>query len=250
MRYVPALLILLLAGCATPIKEVTGLRPVEPELVSGRVDVPNPSAKVTLSVGEIMLVSGESPASRRYQSIRIDPQPELVVEHKTRTFRFPLESGPYKLVARSDQGELYLSPIRIGSPSAHGGLFVPKGQDSATQFMWWWYSPSSRSDHVPASVYSVPLPRPVVVSRGQYSESERGNAPSGPVATLTYAGVASGQIKFAYKEFTASGMARPAFTQEVSLDYVPGEIYAYKDARFIVHEADRTHIVYTLLNGL
>lgn len=241
MRYVLALLILLLAGCATPIKEVKGLRTVEPELVLGQV---------TLNIGEIMLVSGKSPASMRFQSISIDPQPELVVEHKTRTFRFPLDSGPYKLVGRSDKGEFYLNPNPIGSPLAHGGLFVPTGHDAATEFLWWWYASGYHTDHVPGSVYSVPLPRPIEIDRGEYLGSHRPNALSSPVATLTYAGVASGQIKFAYKEFTSSGMARPAFTQEVSLDYVPGETYAYKDARFIVHEAGKTHIVYTVLSGL
>lgn len=70
------------------------------------------------------------------------------------------------------------------------------------------------------------------------------------MSTLSYAGVSGGQIKFSYKEFTAEGLARPAFTQEVSFDYAPGETYGYKNARFVVHEAGNTQIAFTLLSHL
>jgi hypothetical protein len=62
--------------------------------------------------------------------------------------------------------------------------------------------------------------------------------------------VAAGQIRFAYKEFTAEGLARPAFTQEVILDYKLGGTYAYKNAQFIVEKADSTKITFTLLRPL
>jgi len=77
-----------------------------------------------------------------------------------------------------------------------------------------------------------------------------GQEVSGPSATLTYAGVAADQIRFAYKKFSKKGMATPAFTQEVILDYKPGGTYTYKGAQFIVEKADSTHISFTILRPL
>lgn len=160
-----------------------------------------------------------------------------------------MAAGPYKLVAESDRGKFYRALRPVGSRAAYVGLVVPGGSNEATDFFWWWFA-SDRDDSIPRSVYSVPLPNPVAVDRGEYLQPVGSGAVSGPTATLTYAGVAGGQIRFVYKEFTSTGMARPAFTQEVSLDYQPGETYAYKTARFVVHEAGSTHILYTLLEGL
>jgi hypothetical protein len=71
-----------------------------------------------------------------------------------------------------------------------------------------------------------------------------------PRETLTYAGVAGGQIRFVYKEFTKEGLARPAFTQEVNLDYKAGGTYTYKSASFKVYSADSTHINFEVITPL
>ena len=206
-------------------------------------------------MGEVMLEAGEydyRPPSNKFPAITIDPQPDLEVQHRRHVFYFPLKAGPYKLVAESSQGKFYRYIRPIGSRKAYGGLFIPTGRKVATDFFWWWYSRELDEGFVPTNVYSVPLPDPIEVAETEYLEPRDGSVgrSSGSTATLTYAGVAGGQIRFVYKEFTERGMARPAFTQEVILDYNPGGTYAYKDARFIVHEAGTTHILYTLLEGL
>ncbi len=71
----------------------------------------------------------------------------------------------------------------------------------------------------------------------------------GFVSTLTYLGMASGKILFSYREFI-DGMARPAFSQDIQLDYRPGQTYSYKAARFIVHEASIEKLDMTLLNTM
>ena len=57
-------------------------------------------------------------------------------------------------------------------------------------------------------------------------------------------------IRFVYKEFTKDGLARPAFTQEVNLDYKAGGTYTYKNASFKVYSADSTHINFEVINPL
>lgn len=255
MLGIVAAIALVCVGCASDIGSMRGLSPIEPELVPGQLHEPDPLARTRAEVGDVMLEAGEfdyKPPSNRFPAITIDSQPELEVEHRRHVFRFPLRSGPYKLVAESSRGAFYRYIMPIGSRKAYGGLFVPTGQDRATDFFWWWYGPNVNDDFVPANVYSAPLPKPIEVTHTEYLEPREGSVgrSSGPTATLTYAGVARGEIKFVYKEFTSGGSARPAFTQEVSLDYRPGETYAYKDARFVVHEAGTTHILYTLLEGL
>ncbi|NEZ02958.1 hypothetical protein G4Y73_02205 [Wenzhouxiangella sp. XN201] len=247
--------VLICVSCASDIGSMRGLSPVDPDFVPGQLHEPDPLTRSRAEVGDVMLEAGEfdyRPPSNKYPAITIDPQPELEVEHKRHVFRFPLKAGPYKLVAESSQGKYYRYLTPFGSRKAYGGLFVPTGQDVATDFFWWWYARDRDEDLVPANVYSVPLPNPVEVTHTEHLEPRDGSRgrSSGPTATLTYAGVAAGEIRFVYKEFTERGMARPAFTQEVILDYNPGETYAYKSARFVVHEAGTTHILYTLLEGL
>ena len=66
--------------------------------------------------------------------------------------------------------------------------------------------------------------------------------------TLTYLGVSGGKIRFSYDEFSGE-LARPAFKQEIELDYAPEQPYAYKNARFVVHEATPMGIRYSLLQN-
>lgn len=242
---------ILLAGCgASEVRNSTGLSPVEPEFVESSMARPDPLARSRASVGDVMLTAGEfdyQPESHLYKSIRIQSQPDLEVQHRRSTFRFPLSSGPYKLVAETQNAEFYQFITRIGEPRSYGGLVVPFGTNQATEFFWWW---AAHGPKVPVNVYSVPLDEPINVEHTEYRQPLGRTAASVATSTLTYAGVAGRQIKFVYKEFTERGMARPAYTQEVSLDYQPGETYAFRDARFIVHEAGTTHIIYTLLAGL
>ena len=63
--------------------------------------------------------------------------------------------------------------------------------------------------------------------------------------TITYLGMVDGQLKFVYKEFDDKYI-RQAFTQEFSFEYKPEFEYAFKTARFVVHEADATSVVFTV----
>jgi hypothetical protein len=71
----------------------------------------------------------------------------------------------------------------------------------------------------------------------------------GFVSTITYLGVASNQLRFSYREFN-NQVARAAFTQEFAMDYKPGGTYSFKEASWVVHEADNQKIDFTLISHM
>lgn len=239
---------LALAACATELRSVRLGEAVEPEVIPGKIFVPS---KSKANVGDVMLTAGEyskEASSSKLEAFRVNNSTITRTKHKTKMFEFSIPAGDYRLRSRTQEGSYYSSPTSFSAlnndtRTGYGGLFVPNGETEATDFYWSW-SPNAWS------VYQAKLTSPISGSIGESIIYLKDQESSGPRATLTYAGVAAGQIRFVYKEFTKDGMARPAFTQEVSLDYKPGSTYAYKDAQFIVEKADLTHISFTLLRPL
>lgn len=242
-----------LSGCASDVQLQNGLRAVAPELVTGKLLAPDPLTPTIANVGDVMVSSGEFvlvPDSRVFKAAEVAAGTTVTIKHKLRTWRYPLRAGKYKLVAETEEGRFFQSigAVYGKGPVAYGGIFVPNESPSAaTEFYWTWTPPGM---YVAGRVFTANLERPLPVTYGEHVETESGGAYSGATETLTYLGVAGGAIRFAYKEFTPDGHAKAAFTQEVALDYRPGETYVYRSARFIVHEAGPTHVKYTLLSGL
>lgn len=238
---------LVLTACTTQLRSVRLGIPVDPEVIPGKVFVPS---KSTANVGDVMLTAGEylkEASAFRLETFCVKKSTITSVEHKIKTFKFSIPAGNYRLRNRITGGSYYSAPASFsglkGTKRGYGGLFVPNKTSEATEFYWSW-SPYKHS------VYQAKLTSPISGNTGESTFHLNDQESSGPRATLTYVGVAGGQIHFAYKEFTEEGLARPAFTQEVSLDYKPGGTYAYKDAQFIVEKADSTHISFTLLHPL
>ena len=161
---------------------------------------------------------------------------------------FIIEPGDYVLENQGNEGAYYKKasgPIR-GSRESYGGLFVPKDSLEATELYWTWgNNPKERG------IYLAKLATPIkgiIETRNSTLNDSVGSRL--PKSTITYAGVANGQIRFVYNQFTDKGYIKPAFTQEVSLDYKPNSIYGYKSARFKVYKADSTHINYEVIEPL
>ena len=240
---------LMLAACATDLRTEHLGQQVQAELIPGKLFVPN--KQTIANVGDVMFTAGEyskEPTSSKLESFRVKQNTTTQVKHKASIFEFSIPAGDYRLRSVSEDGNYYSSPTAFSAlnddtRTGYGGLFVPKGSLDATEIYWNWNPGLS-------NVYQAKLTAPISGTLADSIIYLNDQESSGPRATLTYAGVAAGQIRFVYKEFTKDGLARPAFTQEVSLDYKPGGDYAYKDAHFIVEKADSTHIRFTLLRPL
>lgn len=236
-----------LTACSTELRSVRLGIQIEPEVIPGKVFVPS---KSVASVGDVMLTAGEylqESSGHRLETFRIEESTRTSVKHKLKTFEFSIPAGDYRLHSKRVGGKYYSAPEYFpdlkGTDVGFGGVFVPNEALQATEFYWNW-----RPDMLKA--YQAKLTTPISGSFGESIVYQNDAEVSGPRATLTYVGVAAGQIRFAYKEFTQKGYARPAFTQEVILDYKPGGTYAYKNAKFTVEQASSTTINFTLLQPL
>jgi hypothetical protein len=237
---------LALSACSSQLRSVQLGGIVEPEVMPGKIFIPS---KSVANVGDVMLTAGEylkESSTIKVETFNVEKSTITDIKHKMSSFEFTIHEGDYRLRSRTPLGSYYSAPVLRGlngTQTGYGGLFVPLDTSEATELYWNW-RPNA------FSAYQAKLALPI---KGTIKESiiplNDGDA-SGPRATLTYVGVAAGQIRFAYKEFTESGLARPAFTQEVILDYKQGGTYTYKDARFTVEKADSTQITFTLLQPL
>ena len=64
---------------------------------------------------------------------------------------------------------------------------------------------------------------------------------------LIYNGKVDNSIRFTYREFTGTGMARDAFTQDVQYDLGEGAVIGFKGARLEILEATNRQIKYRVL---
>ncbi len=238
---------LVLSACSSQLRNIKLATPIEPEVILGKVFVP--SKKNIANVGDVMLTTGEyskGATGLRLEAFHVAENTTTSVKHKMTVFEFSIPAGDYRLQSRVTDGSYYSAPAPFhglnGTKKGYGGVFVPSESSKATEFYWSWRP----VEMVGLKAYQAKLTSPISGSTRESIVYLKDQKISGPRATLTYIGVAAGQIRFAYKEFTKEGFARPAFTQEVILDYKLGGTYAYKSARFTVEKADSTQIIFTL----
>lgn len=250
----PALLLVIpfslaFTGCTSQITR--GILPTKviPEVIPGKVFIPN--QYTTTNVGDVMFTAYEyakDSTTLKHKVFYVKERANIEVKHKSKRFIFIIDPGHYILENQGDEGSYYKKtpgPIR-GNRESYGGLFVPKDSSEATELYWTWKdNPKERG------IYLAKLATPikgVIETRTSTLHDSVGSRL--PKATITYAGVANGQIRFVYNQFTDEGYIKPAFTQEVGLDYKPNGIYGYKSARFKVYKADSTHINYEVIKPL
>tara|TARA_R110002167_G_scaffold113992_2_gene287434 strand:+ start:479 stop:1240 length:762 start_codon:yes stop_codon:yes gene_type:complete len=240
-------LMLAVTSCTTELRSQRLGETINPEVIPGKIFIP---FKSSANVGDVMLTAGEyskEATGLRTEAFNVKENTTTQVKHKASSFEFSLPAGDYRLHSKVAGGKYYSAPEPFtglnGTRRGFGGLFVPNGASEATEFYWNWVPDVQ-------NCYQAKLVSPINGNIGKSIVYLKDQENSGPRATLTYAGVASGQISFVYKEFTEGGLARPAFTQEVSLDYVPNGTYSYKDALFTVENANSILINFTLQNPL
>ncbi|MGQ0799890.1 MAG: hypothetical protein ACT4NL_07230 [Pseudomarimonas sp.] len=197
----------------------------------------------TANVGDYMTSTVQFAIRKGFNTPR-----DIVARDEGRDWTFTAPAGTYVLAGESDEGQFYSARDGLGSTTdpAYGGVFIPANTNTITAIVLHWV-PWAQLGERGFSVYEASVGTPVTVPE---IKTVMEPVSSGMWSTLSYLGVSGGQIKFAYKEFTADGLARDAFTQEVTFDYKPGETYGYKHARFVVHEAGTTEITFTLMSHL
>ncbi len=246
-----------LSGCATQVKKADFGTIVEPQGIFF-------STKKIVNVGDVMLHDREYSKDKtrsQIQTFIITDSSTASVQHKKHTFTFSIPAGEYLLHSKNSEGNFYaaIQPFTglKNTRNGYGGVFVPYASSEATEFYWSWV-PNVASAH--QAKLLTPIHGTIGKTISSLSENLSKTVSSSnyksdyilamPRETLTYAGVAGGQIRFVYKEFTKDGLARPAFTQEVNLDYKAGGTYTYKNASFKVYSADSTHINFEVINPL
>ena len=246
-----------LSGCATQVKKADFGTIVEPQGIFF-------STKKIVNVGDVMLhdrAYSKDKTRSQIQTFIITDSSTASVQHKKHTFTFSIPAGEYLLHSKNSEGNFYaaIQPFTglKNTRNGYGGVFVPYASSEATEFYWSWV-PNVASAH--QAKLLTPIHGTIGKTISSLSENLSKTVSSSnyksdyilamPRETLTYAGVAGGQIRFVYKEFTKDGLARPAFTQEVNLDYKAGGTYTYKNASFKVYSADSTHINFEVINPL
>lgn len=201
----------------------------------------------TVNVGEVM--ASTTPLVL-YPSLKLERESTALTSHRDKPVSVVLPTGLYTFDGSDANGQYFKStyPLKVEinkeQKQGFGGIYIPNDTSTKAAAYWRWGTPVSGIVRKVFVAYFMEIP-PHSIQKIAMPQSDL----SGFVATLTYGGVAGGQIKFIYREYN-DGYARAAFTQEVSLDYKPGQSYAYKSARFIVHNADSIKVEYTTLQSL
>lgn len=230
----------MLASCGgARVKTVVGL-PLVPE--STHLE----GVRQTVFVGEVMTSS--APLIITEVAI-LKNKTTATTSHRNSPRNLNADPGVYNLVLQNSEGKFYEASknlFELNNKPVIGGLFLAKSETLKSSLYW-----SKTSPYVVPGVH-LRIHLADLDEKPEVSISKSKQPPNnghGFVSTLTYTGKAGGQIKFVYREFN-NGLARAAFTQEISLDYVPEKVYSYKTARFLLHEASISDVEFTLLQSL
>lgn len=238
-------------GCSsTEIKTIRLSPNIVVQKVPGKTLLP--THKTTAHVGEVMFTAGEyskEASTLKSETFSIAESHNVYAKHRRKIVTYYLKPMDFFLYHENNHGSYYKAKENVQtsekSNSAFIGLYVPKGTNEATDFFWNWHPVNN------PNFYQTKLEKPIKGTKNSkiqyFNDSYRSMTPS---ATVTYSGVSSGQIRFTYNEFTNGGYIKPAFTQEVNLDYKPNGIYSYKSALFKVYKADSAHINFEIIKPL
>lgn len=249
-RSVVISLTFLMVGCSTEIRTIKLSENILIQKSPGKVLLPK--YKTTANVGEIMFTAGEyskQASTIKSETFSISESHDIYAEHRLKTVTYHLKPMDFVLYHENNFGSYYkaMESIQTSEPLSYAfiGLYVPKETNEATEFFWNWNTTSN------PNFYKIKLNQPIKGIKNTKVQYLNDNYNSNnPTATVTYAGVSRGQIRFTYNEFTKNGYIKPSFTQDVYLDYKPNETYSYKSALFKVYKADSSHIDFEILKPL
>jgi hypothetical protein len=241
MKYVLILLIAMaISSCGgARVKSLQGFVP-RPEVTHLE------GIKQTIPLGETMTSSAPLVI---YKVAEISIPIQSSTTHRNKVIHLQANPGKYNLVRENIDGKYYEAAgnnFETNRNIAFGGIFI-SANTAIKSGLYWSSSPSTTYKEQPMHMYMSDIDALPEIKFLTYKLPP--NNHQGFVSTLSYAGIAAGQIKFVYREYS-DGMARAPYTQDVSLDYIKETTYAYKNARFIVHDANTSEVKFTLLQAL
>ncbi|QKE65266.1 hypothetical protein HNE05_18525 [Aquipseudomonas campi] len=245
------LLAMLIPGCASDIKTVT-MTPDQGKLVTGKtITTPAGVKRLKAALGEDMFTNEQyfiTPGTLEFNTATMQSAANAKIKHKLKTISFNLPPAHLSSEGYSSEGQHYTYPrsfVSNNDTPAYGGLIAPiETPEIATKIYWHW-SPKNAE----GLYYSAPLSKPVHLNIEKIEKDSTNEAHKPLTQALIYSGVSDGKIRFIYREYTRGGYSRPDFTQDVTLNYTPGEEYAFKSARFVVEKAGNSFIDFILIKG-
>ncbi len=173
----------------------------------------------------------------------------IVIPHKLRSFKFTFEPAELAYEGSSSFGMHFRYPKQFTSKSgdpAIGGIVMQPGSQMASRIYWNW------TDRPAGDYYTAPFEPGQIVTTTVVDEQEVEfeNLSERTTQALIYSGLSDGKIRLIYHEFTPGGHLKPNFKQVITLDYKPGEEYAFKKARFVLIRASVAEIEFRLIRGL
>lgn len=245
----PVLFLALLSGCTTEIANVQ--KPPQDQGMPLPRETIADAQKNIAAVGEDMITGGNlilAPAKTSFLVVSMGASATSDITHKLSKISFNLYPTTLRSEGISVDGHFFRYPGVFKTSDgklAEGGLLSSSGRvDKADKIYWKWLESKG------TTYYTARLNSATNLKADKITEVVSG-AEQYPVRSeLIYSGILDGKIRFLYREFTVAGTLKPSFTQDVTLDYLPGTEYGFKKSRFIIHKAGPATIEYTLLHSL
>lgn len=244
-----ALFTILFYGCTTDIVNVQKPSPDQGTQLP-RETIADTQKNIA-AVGEDMFTGGNlmlAPAKTSFLTVSMNGPATANISHKLNKISFTLPPTTLRSEGTSGDGRFFRYPKLFKTSDgrlSQGGLLSSDGlTDHADKIYWRWL------DSRGATYYTARLSSPAKLNASSITEVVS-DAEQYPVRSeLIYSGILDGKIRFLYREFTIAGTLKPSFTQDVTLDYLPGTEYGFKKSRFVIHKAGPATIEYTLVQGL
>ncbi|HEY9544834.1 MAG TPA: hypothetical protein VIR56_02440, partial [Solimonas sp.] len=190
------------------------------------------------------LIRGES--SERTRHVELAAPVTIPFTHKSREQSLTLPAGYYGLFATDLRGAYFrtFNTVKVGEQTVIGGLYVENNSSSLAGAFWRGNLTQIEVEHV---FFFVPADRQIGVNVVETGTDIP--APGTLRRELVFNGLSQGTLHLMYREFTADGLARPAFYAAVDVDYRPGMLFRYQSVALRIHDATPQSIEYTIEHG-
>lgn len=194
----------------------------------------------TIAVGDVLTANRPLQIA---QTLHLDEALLASAEHRGTMMLVRPQPGDYRLVAEKSGARYFAAPAafptRRGDESlpGYGGVIVTEGVPVAAYWLW---TPVRN----PALAYTAQIVGAPVL-KDALSQTIAADSRPG-TATLRYAGVREDELLFVYDEMREGGGAGA----EIALRCKSGQTCSFRDALFIVHEADADKLDYSLIKSL